>query len=147
MNYLKRLMDPSKEPDMAVREKASFLFERNNIKEDYLKDFDELGIFEIIGYDMYNTRAQSHAINYLKKCKENYLNNTIITLSKIVKRDGLILGDSLVVKDILEILKEGFKRQKELDKDNYKSLEEIFDLVLEKGRDEAYQLFSEVLNQ
>lgn len=146
MNYLKRLMDPSKEPDMEVREKASFLFERDTIKEDYLKDFRELGIFGIVGSDMYNIRAQSHAIHYLKKCKENYLNDTIIILSKIVKKESPILRDPLVVKDILEILKEGFKRQEKLDRNNYKTLEEIFDLVLETGWDEPSQLFYELLN-
>jgi len=147
LNYLKRLIDPSKEQKIGVRERAAFLFERDNVKEDYFKDFYNLGFFEIIGSDIYNTSAQSHAINYLNKCKEKYLNDSMVALSKIIKKDIPILGDSLVIKDILEILKEGFEKQEELNNNAYKILEEIFDLVLESGRDEAYQLFYKLLNK
>lgn len=145
LNYLKRLMNPSRELDMEVRERATFFFERDDIRENYFKDFRNLKIFEIIGSDIYNTRAQSYAINYLKKCKRKYLNDTIVELSKIVKKDSPILGDPIIIKDILEILKEGFGRKQELSEDNYKTLEGIFDLILERGWDEAYQLFYELL--
>mgnify|MGYP005635086131 CR=1 FL=1 len=147
LNHLKRLMDPSREQDIKVRERAAFLFERDNIKEDYFKFFYNSGVFEIIGSDIYNARAQGHVINYLKKCKEKYLNDSIAALSKIVKKDSLILGDSLAIKNILDILKEGFNRPGELHKNNRETLEKMFDLVLERGWEEAYQLFYELLNK
>jgi len=141
IEYFKRLLDPELEPDFEVRERASFVFERNELQTKYFDILYRNGIFDILLKDKINMPAQNHLINYLQRCifdNESFERCIEILHSQVINIEG-ILSDHLIVQKIAEILNKIFDAK--ISKKTKNFSEEIFDKGLERGWDEFYSLF------
>ncbi len=145
LKYFIKLLDPRIEPDLGVRERAAFALERDELQTQHFDLLYSNKIFDALIRDKLNIRAQSYLIHYLHRCilnNESINRGIEILHSQVVKIED-ILDDSLIVKDITEILKRVFTIQT-LDKETRDLADQIFDKGLEKGWGEFYEIFQEL---
>lgn len=145
LKYFIKLLDPRIEPDFEVRERTAFALERDELQTQHFDLLYSNKIFDTLIRDKLNIRAQSHLIHYLHRCIFNNesINRSIEILHSQVMEIEDILNDSLIVKDITEILERVFTIQT-LDKKTRDLSDQIFDKGLEKGWDEFYEIFQEL---
>ncbi|MEA2020773.1 MAG: hypothetical protein U9M98_03635 [Patescibacteria group bacterium] len=139
--YLKELLKPQN--SFEVVERASFLFERDEIKPKHFKFLDENGLVAQLIKNTKNVPAQSHLINYFSRCIEvdvekerclEILNNQVAEVEPL-------LSDSLIAKKIANIVEK--LMESDLDTVSREYLINIFDKGLERGWDEFYSLYFE----
>lgn len=143
LSIIKTALNPETEDSLEVRQRAAFIFERDEIgPKDYVI-FENAGIFEVVLKDIRNLQAQSHLISYLEKCITSDKNwkQAIEVLRKQVKEIDAIWSDCIVVKKIASAVDHIFKYHKS--EREFSIAEEIFDKGLEYGWQEFYKLFNE----
>lgn len=138
--YLKRLLGPQNEFEVA--ERASFVFERDEIKPDHFKFMDENGLMDELISNQRNIPAQMHLVNYLYKCIEAdvSVDRCLEILHKQVIKVEIMLSDHLIAQKISEIVSKLI--EKSLSEQSKKYVLEIFDKGLERGWDEFYKIFN-----
>jgi hypothetical protein len=146
-SYLKELLKPQN--SFEVVERASFLFERDEIKPEDFRFLDNNGLFNQTIENKRNIPAQSHLVNYLSKCIEADVEKErcLEVLHKQVKDVEPLLSDHLIAKKVAGIVHKLIGD--EIEKESRVHLVEIFDSGLERGWDEFYSLyfdFEETLN-
>jgi hypothetical protein len=139
VKYLKQLLSPHNEYD--VVERASFLFQRNELQTSYFKILDKEGLPEEIIKNKVNSRAHYNLISYIHRCigKDESIDRCLQILYKQVNEIDGVLDDSLIALKIAEIVKivlnkrpVGIRRE---------LAEKIFDKGLERGWNEFYDIF------
>ena len=137
--YLKKLLGPQN--DYKVAERASFVFERNEITPAHFEFLDGNGLTSELIKNQRNVSAQSHLVNYLIKCIEADISveRCLELLHKQVTESDFLLSDHLIAKKISEIVNK--LATTELDETPRKYLLDIFDAGLEKGWDEFYMIY------
>lgn len=138
--YLKKLLGPQNEFEVA--ERASFVFERDEIKPEHFSFMDENGLIDELIDNIRNIPAQMHLVNYLSKCVDAdvSIERCLEVLHEQVTRVEFLLSDHLIAKKISEIVSKLIDRK--LDEQSQSYLVDIFDAGLERGWDEFYEIFN-----
>ncbi|MFA5750424.1 MAG: hypothetical protein WC895_04335, partial [Candidatus Shapirobacteria bacterium] len=144
--YLKHLINPAVEHDLEVRNRAAFVFNREEVLCSELVDFINNDLFVLIGNDVFNAHSQESAVKFLVRCSCNDITNTVKAICQMINKDSMILNDSLGVRDIMVIVKEGLSNKDKLNQEFTIKLENILDLMIEKGWDEAVSYFKTLIN-
>ena len=138
-NYLKKLMSPKN--DFEVVERASFVFQRDEIKPEHFGFMDENGLTTELVLNKLNIPAQKHLVDYLHKCIEANISveRCVELLHEQVTTIGAILSDQLIEKKIAEIVAKLIKRN--LSTKTQELLQDIFNAGLERGWEEFYAIY------
>lgn len=144
--YLKHLINPAIEHDQEVRNRAAFVFNREDIPYSELVNFIDNDFFILIGNDVLNAHSQESAVKFLVRCSGNDIANTVKAITQMINKDSMILNDSLGARDIMIIIKDGFNNSDKLTHELAIKLENILDLMIEKGWDEAITYFKTIIN-
>ena len=139
-SYLKELLAPQNE--FAIVERASFVFERDEIKPEHFKFLDENGLIDELLKNKMNPPAHVHLVNYLSRCIDANISidRCLEVLYKQVTTVEFLLSDHLIAQKISEIVIKLV--DKELNQQSKKYLVEIFDKGLERGWDEFYTIYN-----
>jgi len=139
-SYLKDFLNPKRNFEFEIVERASFVFERDEIKPEHFSFMDENGLIDEL---ISNQRipAQMHLVNYLSKCVDAdvTIERCLEVLHKQVTTVEFLLSDHLIAKEISEIVTK--LADKTLNTQSKKYLVEVFDAGLERGWDEFYTLY------
>jgi len=137
--YLKKLLGP--QSDFEVVERASFVFERDEIEPEHFEFLDKNGLMDELVKNQRNIPAQSHLVNYLYKCVDANVSveRCLQILHEQVINIGVILSDQLIAKKISEIINKLIKA--DLSKTAKGHLLDIFNEGLERGWDEFYSIY------
>ncbi len=145
--YLKRLLGSQNEYEVA--ERASFVFERDEIKPEHFEFMDENGLMDELISNQRNIPVQMHLVNYLSKCVDAdvSIDRSLELLHKQVTTVEFLLSDHLIAKKVSEIVDK--LANKSLSKESKKYLIEVFDAGLERGWDEFYSIYtkSKIINE
>jgi hypothetical protein len=138
-SYLKKLMNPQNE--FEVVERASFVFQRDEIKPENFEFMDDNGLTTELILNRFNIPAQAHLVNYLQKCVESGIcvDRCVDLLHEQVNKIEGILSDQLVVIKVADIVAKLIKDYQSTK--TQKSIQEIFNAGLEKGWDEFYKIY------
>lgn len=141
IKYLRKLLSPQNDPE--VIERASFIFQRNELQPSYFKAIDREGLPEEVLKNKYNIRAQYHLIGYLHSCIENYesVDRCLQILHKEVTDIDGVFDDSLIAQKIAAIVRMIFSRNP--NEERKELTERIFDKGLERGWNEFYEIFAD----
>jgi len=144
IDYLKKLLDPQIEPDLSVRERASFFFERSETKPEHFPIFYKSRIFDVVIKDIMNVSAQNHLIEYLERCisANQSIERCVEVLHKQTMNNEGVWADHLIIQKIASILRKLFDtpRQKKSIKER---MDNIFNKGLQMGWDEFYNIFND----
>lgn len=137
--YLKKLM--STQYDFEVVERASFVFQRDEIKPEQFEFLDQNGLTNELLLNKRNIPAQSHLVDYLQKCIEANISvdRCVEILHEQVTNIGAILSDHLIAKKMSEIVAKLIKT--DLSSKTKERLLNIFNEGLERGWDEFYAIY------
>ena len=137
--YLKKLIGTQNEYEVA--ERASFVFERDDIKPEHFEFMDKNGLMEELIKNQRNIPAQSHLVNYLRKCIEAdiAINRCLQLLHEQVTKNEALLSDHLIAGKVSEIV--SLSVNKTLDEEAKEYLLDVFDKGLERGWDEFYKIY------
>lgn len=138
-SYLKKLMNP--QYGFEVVERASFVFQRDEIRPEQFSFLDENGLISELLLNTLNIPAQSHLVDYLHRCIEANVSveRCVEVLHEQVTKIESILSDHLIAKKISEIVSKLIKTN--LSSTISKYLFEIFNEGLERGWDEFYAIY------
>jgi len=137
--YIKKLLGPQNEFEVA--ERASFLFERDEIKPEHLKFLDSNGLTSELILNQGNIPAQLHLVNYLYKCIEANVSieRCLQILHEQVTKIGLLLSDHLIAQKVARVVSKLIRV--DLNKQSKNYLFDIFNEGLERGWDEFYSIY------
>lgn len=143
LDYIAYLTNPDIEHEIVVRERATLFLDRPNLSTKYFKEIESAGIIANIVKDRENIYAQSHLVNYFVRCVIDgvKIDTIIIYLAELVT-EGLVFADSLVARDIAEIITILLKDKKFTDVSKEK-IKLIISVGLEKGYEEFYTIYNQ----
>jgi hypothetical protein len=137
--YLKKLMSPQN--DFEVVERASFVFQRDEIKPEHFEFLDQNGLTTELLLNRLNIPAQSHLVDYLQRCIEANvsIDRCIEILHEQITNIGPILSDHLIANKISTMVAKLIKA--DLSSKTKELLLDIFNEGLERGWDEFYAIY------
>lgn len=138
-SYLKKLLGPKNAIEIA--ERAAFVFHRTETIPGHFEFMDKNGLMTELILNKLNIPAQSHLVDYLQSCveKDISIERCVELLHRQVTTADGIMSDHLIAKKIAEIVAKLIN--KDLSIKISSLLLEIFNVGLERGWDEFYEIY------